>query len=158
MESGLYINAEGTTGQNDLYSNPDKWDDRKLFEFKQQGRSWPQQRTYPTGFIYDTLDVSVGSSINIYTGVVETSHGVGGEGLLYNGNSQPLCVWHKGFLTGNSSLDTPSEYRFAKNHLMCFSVTPTGLDWQTGYDMWNTLTVTGKRMFVNSVLGFFYES
>ena len=122
-------------------------------EPKVEGRLYPQVRSYPTGIIYRGLD-STDGDINLYTGVVNTSHGVGGEGLLYSENSgQSLCVWHKGFFTGSRAANT--DHGYCSHNLLCFSVTPTGLDWQTGYDMWSTLTPTGQRVFVNSVVGFF---
>ena len=124
-------------------------------------------KNYNTGFIYrylksiepeyvetdptDYADIP----IMLYTGVVETSYGGNGHQILHSHNTGTILnVWHKDtFWTGNTNGYGGGD--FSKGNLVCFSVTPTGLDWQTGYNMWNTLTPTGQRIFVNTVQGFF---
>ncbi|MHA2052811.1 MAG: hypothetical protein ACW99F_04350 [Candidatus Hodarchaeales archaeon] len=152
--------ADTSDCRDDRRHQGDTWNN-----FKERGRIDPQYRTYPVDIIYRDLPIDESTDIPIYTGVVETSHGPGGEGLLYSSNNgQPLCVWHQGFITGrvggdygNVNTDTNpwGTNTFCKKNLLCFSVTPTGNDWTTGYDMWSTLTPTGQRIFVNSVVGFF---
>ena len=122
----------------------------------------PQQISYNTGFIYRDLDIKDHTVYGdnpflIYTGNVEMSHGDNGQPIFHHENTGIILnVWHKGVgWTGNTPFSSPANYSFPRNNLVCFSVTPTGLDWQNGYDMWSTLTLTGQRIFVNSVAGFF---
>ena len=70
-----------------------------------------------------------------------------------------VTVWHKGFLDWEGILESflPQASQklsqtqqnaggFTKNELMSFSVTPTGNDWATGYNMWDTLTDIRKTI------------
>jgi hypothetical protein len=101
--------------------------------------------------------VPCGIEFNMYTGGVSTTDGFGGDIFVANTDSGKLItVWHKGFWTGGYS-EAPNRGGFTQNELMSFSVTPTGNDWATGYNMWDTLTVSGKQLFVNAVAGFFID-
>ena len=81
------------------------------------------------------------------------AHGQGGDTFVASMESGKLVtVFPKGFGTGNAYITG-----FTENNLVVFSVTPTGTAWAGGYDMWNTLTVTGKQMFVNAVVASFIE-
>lgn len=118
------------------------------------GKIIPQRRSYPVNFIYDGLDINSGDSFEMYNQQHSMSNGIGGELLISSsGYTAPLKVWHKGMWTG----DAFPTGRFTENNLVCMSVTSTGSEWQTGYDMWNTLTVTGKRIFYNTAIGFFNQ-
>tara|TARA_R110000824_G_scaffold192596_1_gene374829 strand:+ start:1518 stop:3059 length:1542 start_codon:yes stop_codon:yes gene_type:complete len=115
----------------------------------------PQTASYNVDTVYRRTTLGTGlyptDQFNMYTGDISVSHGPGGDTFVSSMSTGKLITaWHKGFFTG-----TVFTGQFSQNELLMFSVTPTGMDWTGGYDMWNTLTATGKQMFVNSVMEFF---
>lgn len=149
----------GTGDSTNYYTSDNSW---HLLGQRSYNKVLPQQLSYNTGFIYRDLDIKDHTAYGdnpflIYTGNVEMSHGDNGQPIFHHENTGIILnVWHRGVgWTGNTPFSSPADYAFPKGDLVCFSVTPTGLDWQTGYNMWNTLTPTGQRIFVNTVQGFF---
>jgi hypothetical protein len=120
------------------------------------GREIPQRVSYHADNLYRRTTLSTGlyptEQFNMYEGPFSISQGMGGDTLVSSTNTGNIVTaFHKGFWTGNFYGD------FAKNSLLVFSVTPTGTGWTTGQSMWDTLSKTGKQLFVNSVAGFFIE-
>jgi len=135
------------------------------------------RRTTLTSGLYPT------DQFNMYTGKISSSQGMGGDTLISNvvtggldidpvrdnqNSSKLVTVWHHGFWTGQHGyapewVDPSSIYytssvtggKFTVPELMVFSVTSTGMEWTGGYDMWSTLTTTGKQLFINAAAGFF---
>ena len=122
------------------------------------GRVVPQTKSYNVNTVFRHTTLTSGNyptdQFTMYGGEMAAGHGQGGDTLISNMDTgKVLTAFHKGFWTGNI-LDGD----FTKNNLVVFSVTPTGLGWQTGQNMWDTLTSTGKRLFVNSVAELFLSS
>ena len=146
-----------------------------LDQMHNSGRVIPQTASYNVNNLYRRTTLTSGNyptdSFNMYTGMpwgaasgLTLVAGDGGDTFVSDRQTSSLgetdyplhnnfiTVWHKGFWTG----DVVSG-NFTKQELMSFAVTPTGNDWTTGYNMWDTLTQSGKQLFVNAVAGFFIE-
>ena len=119
------------------------------------GRVVPQRTSYDANVVYRRSTLTTGlyptDQFHMYTGDISVSQGFGGDTFVSNMDTGKLITaWHKGFWTGDLL-----NGGFTEPELLVFSVTPTGTAWSGGYDMWGTLTQTGKQLFVNSVAGFF---
>jgi hypothetical protein len=146
-----------------------------LDQIHNSGRVVPQRASYNVNNLYRRTTITSGNyptdSFNMYTGMpwgtatgLTLPAGDGGDTLVSDQTrliesetllppfNKFITVWHKGFWTGHAV-----NGNFTKQELMSFAVTPTGNDWATGYNMWDTLTVTGKQLFVNAVAGFFID-
>ena len=120
-----------------------------------QNRVIPQRASYDANVVYRRSTLTTGlyptDQFHMYTGDISVSQGFGGDTFVSNMDTGKLITaWHKGFWTGdllNGGFTVPE--------LLVFSVTPIETAWSGGYDMWGTLTQTGKQLFVNSVMEFF---
>ena len=154
-------NRLGGTGVPDFTLTGTDWAHNQIYNM---GRVVPQVATYDVNNLYRRTTLSSGlyptDQFNMYTGSVYSSNSCGGDVLVTNLNSGNLItVWHHGMWTGQLTADQTVLYslggKFTVPELMVFSVTSTGREWAAGYDMWSTLTTTGKQLFINSVAGFF---
>ena len=139
-----------------------------LSQVYNHGRVIPQRASYNVDNLYRRTTLTSGlaptDQFTMYTGEMSTAQGWGGDVFVGDWNSGKLITtWHKGFWTGEMQTgEAVVPYYevagpFASQERMVFSVTPTGMDWTGGYDMWNTLTTTGKQLFINAVAGFFID-
>lgn len=144
---GIFRRSDFTTG-GQYYTGYDQG--LRIEQENTRGKSFPKERTYNFSGVYKHLNMSNGP-FEMYNSDIETIHGYGGECYIDSPLSgQAVTVWHVGSFTGDQT-----NGRLTSKELMLFSVTSTGLGWATGQDMWETLTPTGKRLFVNSVMQLF---
>ena len=145
-------NTLGGTGVADSSLTGTDWGGNQIYEL---GRVVPQVATYNVNNLYRRTTLTSGlyptEEFNMYTGDISSAHGEGGDTFVASMDSGKLVtVWHHGFWTGELATG-----KFTVPELMVFSVTPTTTEWAGGYDMWSTLTPTGKQLFINAVAGFF---
>ena len=156
-------NVLGGTGATEQIWNS-MWGLSQVYD---HGRVIPQRASYNVDNLYRGTTLTSGlaptDQFLMYTGEMSTAQGDGGDVFVGDWNSGKLITtWHKGFWTGEMMTGAATSYYevagpFASQERMVFSVTPTGMDWTGGYDMWNTLTATGKQLFINAVAGFFID-
>jgi hypothetical protein len=156
-------NYFGGTGAPPFSLTGSPWAKNQIYNM---GRVVPQTASYNVDNLYRRTTLTSGlypaDQFDMYTGSVYSSNSCGGNALVTNLNSGNLItVWHRGFWTGQLVADQSVAYSlgggFTEPELMVFSVTSTGMEWTGGYDMWSTLTTTGKQLFVNAVAGFFID-
>jgi hypothetical protein len=156
-------NYLGGTGAAPFSLTGSPWAQNQIYNMD---RVVPQTASYNVDNLYRRTTLTSGlyptDQFNMYTGSVYSSNSCGGNALVTNLNSGNLItVWHHGFWTGQLVADQSVAYslggKFTEPELMVFSVTSTGMEWTEGYDMWSTLTTTGKQLFVNAVAGFFID-
>ena len=147
-------NTLGGTGAPSFTWTGTAWGRRQV----DSGRVVPQTDNYNIDTVFRHTTLTSGNyptdQFSMYEGEMSAAHGQGGHTLISNMDTgKILTAFPKGFWTGNVI-----HGDFVKNSMVVFSVTPTGMGWETGQNMWDTLTSTGKRLFVNSVAELFLSS